>query len=166
MPDITETQVREFIALKLPDASEIEATAHRDVENKIMDFVVQEIAKAAKTKVLILESFATDRNYTVSTGLPSVAVIDSVVVMLVCKVVNNGYSVDDEVTAPTPTKYGPNGVGVQYNNSSNNIIKIMTSDELVIMAGYNATPGAISNNISITGVDTAKWSLKLIVGYK
>lgn len=102
MADITETQVRQFIAENLPSESDIPAVDHRAVENKIMDFIVQELGKVAKSKVLSLDSFTTDRNYSVATELPNSAVIDSVIVMLVCKTANNSFSAGDVVTAPTP----------------------------------------------------------------
>jgi hypothetical protein len=156
MADITETQVRQFIAEKLPSESDIPAVDHRAVENKIMDFVVQELAKVAKSKELPLESFTTDRNYSVATGLPSAAVIDSVIVMLVCKTANNGFSIGDTVTGPTPYpqdsgRTSAQGIGAQYNNFSNSTIKVMVNDQIAIMTAYNGT---------------ANWSIKLIVGYK
>lgn len=171
MADITENEVRTFITEKLPNASEIPAIDHRAVENKIMDYLVQEIAKVAKTKVLLLESFAVDRNYTISTGLSISAVIDSVVVMLVCKTANNGFVIDDVVTAPTPYPADggrtlAQGIGVQYNNAANNSIKVMVNDQLTIMTAYNSAANAPANNLFISGVDAAKWSIKLIVGYK
>ncbi|MBF4484438.1 hypothetical protein [Flavobacterium sp. CSZ] len=170
MADITENQVREFIAVNLQDASGIPAVDHRAVENKIIDFMVQELGKVAKSKVLLLESFSVDRNYSIATGLPESAIIDSAVAMLVCKVSNNGFAVGDVVTVCTPSKWDstnqPSGVGVQYNNLNNTVIKIMTNDELVVMTSYNSAPGAIANNLTISGIDVGKWSLKIIVGYK
>lgn len=171
MADITEVQVREFIATKLPSESEIPAVDHRAVENKIMDFVVQELGKVAKSKVLILDSFSVDRNYTISTGLPTSAVIDSVVLMLVCKVVNNGYSLGDVVTSPTPYpadtgRTAAQGIGVQYNNLSNDTIKIVVNDQVTIMTAYNSATNAPANSFIISGGGAANWSLKLIVGYK
>lgn len=171
MPDITETQVREFIALKLADDSDITAVEHREVENKIMDFLVQEIAKTAKSKILLLESFAVEGNYSIATGLPVGAVIDSVVAMLVCKVANNGFQVNDTVTATTPYpldagRTPAQGIGVQYNNISNDVIKVMVNDQLTIMTAYDPAVGADVDNVRISGTDAAKWSIKLIVGYK
>ena len=171
MPDITETEVRQFIATKLNGVPPIDADAHREVENKIMDFVVQENAKNTKTKVLMLESFSCDRNYSVSTSLPLSAVIDSVQVMLVCKADNNGFVIGDTVTAPTPYfRSGQittdNGIGVQFNNINNSVIRIMVNDRLVVMTAYNPASGALANCINIIGVDAAKWSIKLIISYK
>lgn len=171
MADITENEVRQFIAENLEDESEIPAVRHRAVENKIMDFVVQEVAKNTKSKSLLLDSFTTDRNYSVATGLPVSAIIDSVVVMLVCKNSNNSFSPGDTVTAPTPYPQDSGrtlaqGIGVQYNNFSNGSIKVMVNDQITIMTAYNSAVGAVANNVSISGSGTANWSLKLIVGYK
>lgn len=171
MADITETQVRQFIAENLPSESDIPAVDHRAVENKIMDFVVQELAKVAKSKVLSLDSFTTDRNYSVATELPNSAVIDSVVVMLVCKTANNSFSAGDVVTAPTPYpqdsgRTSAQGIGAQYNNFSNSTIKVMVNDQVTIMTAYNGTANAVANNVIISGSGTANWSIKLIVGYK
>lgn len=171
MADITATELRAFIAENLPNASEIPAEDHRAVENKIVDFIVQENAKNTKSKVLLLETFSADRNYSVATELPVSAVIDSVVAMLVCKNANNGFYPGDVVTAPTPYpqdsgRTSAQGIGVQYNNESNSTIKVMVNDQLCIMTAYNAAGGANANNVLITGVATENWSIKLIVGYK
>ncbi|QGK72852.1 hypothetical protein [Flavobacterium sp. SLB02] len=168
---MTEVELRAYVALKLAGDPEIEASAHRDVENAIIDFIVSGLGTVTKSKVLLLESFTTDRNYTIATALPVAAIIDSVVVMLVCKVANNGFSIGDVVTAPTPYprdsgRTDAQGIGVQYNNLSNGSIKVMVNDQLTIMTAYNSTPNAVANNILISGGGAANWSIKLIVGYK
>ncbi|WP_035647317.1 hypothetical protein [Flavobacterium sp. ASV13] len=171
MADITESEIRVFIAENLPDASEIPAEDHRAVENKIIDFLIQEVGKTAKSKVLLLESFVLDRNFTVDTGFTVGTEITSVVAMLVCKTSNNGFFPNDVVTAPTPYpqdsgRTAAQGIGVQYTNVSPDSIKVMVNDQLTIMTAYNATVNAPANNVLISGVDAAKWSIKLIVGYK
>lgn len=168
---MTEVQVREFIALKLAGDPEIQAEDHREVENVIMDFIVAGLATVSKSKVLMLETFGANSNYSIATGLPVSSVIDSVVVMLVCKNSNNGFAAGDVVTAPTPYpqdsgRTAAQGIGVQYNNFSNSTVKVMVNDSITIMTVYNSTPGADANNIQITGSATANWSIKLIVGYK
>lgn len=168
MADITENEVRTFIAEKLAGDSEIEASEHRDVENKIMDYLVQEIKKVAKSKVLVLESFNVDRNFIMDTGLTEGFIIDSVVVMLVCKSSNNGFVPGDVVTSPTPYpqdsgRTASQGIGVQYNNADPSKIKLIINDQVTIMTAYNSGSGAAANNIVITA---SNWSLKLIVGYK
>lgn len=168
---MTEVQLRLYVAQKLAGVPAINASEHRDVENAIIDFIVAGLGTVTKSKVLILDSFTTDRNYTISTGLPVSAVIDSVIVMLVCKVSNNGFSTGDVVTAPTPYptdsgRTAAQGIGVQYNNFGNSTIKVMVSDQLTIMTAYSPVSNIATSNILISGSGTANWSIKLIVGYK
>lgn len=170
MPDITETQVRVFIATQLVGDPPIEADAHRAVENKIMDFVVQEIGKTAKVKSLVLESFTTDRNYSVSTGLTA-GEIQGVTVMLVCKTANNNFSPNDTVTVSTPYprdagRTTAQGIGVQFSNVSVSAVKVMVNKEITIMTAYDATPGAEASHIGLSDSETANWSIKLIITYK
>ncbi|MNF41647.1 hypothetical protein D3C85_538430 [compost metagenome] len=170
MPDITETQVREFIALKLADESDILATEHREVENKMMDFIVQELAKTVKSKVVTLDSFTTDRNYSVATDLALPSVITGVLVMLVCAAANNGFAVGDTITAPTPYPQDANrtsaqGIGVQFNNSNPGSVKVMVNDQITIMTAYNSGTGAVANNVMLSGGSMANWAIKLIIGY-
>ncbi|WP_202703160.1 hypothetical protein [Flavobacterium sp. UGB4466] len=171
MADITETQVREYIATELANESDIPAVRHRAVENKLMDFIVQELAKVAKSKVLILDSFTTDRNYSLATELPANSIIDNVTAMLVCKNAVLGFAQGDVVTSPTPYPYdagrtAAQGIGVLYNNFSNSTVKIMVNDQLTIMGPYKSEPNATADPILISGSGTANWSIKLIVGYK
>ena len=144
MTDITESEVRQMIALNLADESDILAEKHREVESKIMDYVVQELKKVEKTKELLLESFTTDRNYSLPTGFPVGAVICRVQVMLVCKNPNNGFVVGEHVTAPTPYpqdsgRTAAQGIGIQYDQVNNASVKVMVNDQVTIMTAYNAT---------------------------
>lgn len=168
---MTEAALREFVQLKLGDDSNIEASEHREVENAIIDFIVENLALIAKSVVVSLDSFITNRNYSVPTGLSGSAEITSVVAMLVCKVANNGFFVGDVVTAPTPyprdgSRTTAQGIGVQYNVATNASVKVMVNDEVTIMTAYNAAPGADANNVSFSGSQSANWSIKLIIGYK
>lgn len=165
MADITETTVRNFITTELQSGSEIPADKHRAVENKIMDFVVQETAKPAKSKTILLNNWAVNRNYSVTTGLLSNEVIESVQVMLQNKESVMGFAVGDVISAPCPSDSGI-GIGVQYNQASNSTIKVLVNDRVPVLTSYNSTPGADVNNQLITGSNTLKWSIKLIIGYK
>ena len=171
MADITITQVREFIATKLAGDPVISAKDHRDVENKVLDFIVQENAKLARSIEVTLDVFTTNRNYSVPTGLAASAVITSVMVMLVCKTANNSFYVGDVVTAPTPYprdggRTSAQGIGVQYNVATSASVKVMVNDEVTIMTAYNAAPGADANYMIFSGSQSANWSIKLIIGYK
>lgn len=171
MADITENEVRQFIAENLQDASDIPALRHRAVENKIMDYVSQEIGKVVKSKELYIESFTVDRNYSISSGLPANSIISCVIAMLVCKNANNGFAAGETVTAPTPYptdsgRTAAQGIGVQFNNLSIDSVKVMVNDQITIMTAYNSTSGASANNVIIGGAGTADWNIKLIVLYK
>lgn len=169
--DITVNELRQLIALNLASESDIPAEKHREVENKIIDYVVQEFAKVAKSKVLLLEAFTTDRNYSVATGLPSGVKIDSVVVMLVCQIANSGFNVGDTVNASTsyPADNGrtaAQGIGVQYNNVDSSSIKVVVNKQVTIMSSYNSASNATAGNILMSGINMNNWFMKLIVGYK
>jgi hypothetical protein len=171
MADITENEVRTYIATELATATEIPALKHRAVENKIMDFIVQETAKAVKTKVLFLDIWTNSKNYSLSTGFTGTEIIESMQVFLVCKEANNGFAVGDVVTAPTPYpgdtgRTAAQGIGLQYNQAANNAIKIITNSQITIMSAYNSNPGAGVGNVILSNAITSKWKLKLIIGYK
>lgn len=171
MADITANEVREFIVLKLPSESEIPAVDHRAVENKIMDYVEQELGKVVKSKTIVLENFTTIRNYSINTGLAASSVIQGVIIELQCKTSNNGYAVGDTVTAPTPYpadsgRTARQGIGCQYNNLDPTVIKVMINEQITIMTAYNSAVNAQASNFLFSGAGTANWIIKLIVIYK
>lgn len=159
----TLTEIRENVAIKLADESDIEAFEHREIENDILDYIEALEGSIPKFKVLMLDSFTTDRNYSVATGLVSSKVINTVSVLLVCKAANNGFAVGDIVNPPSP--YVNGGIGVQFRLEDPTAVKVMTNDEIWIMTAYNATSGAPANNLMIKGGSSANWSIKLIIGY-
>jgi len=166
----TLTQIRENVALKLADTSDILAVEHREIETDILDYIEALEATIPKQKVITLDSFTTDRNYSVNTDLAVPKIITSVLVMLVCKTANNGFVIGDVITAPTPYpqdsgRTSAQGIGIQYNNSNPGSIKIMVNDQLTIMTAYNPAGGANANNIIFSGGSTANWAIKLIIGY-
>lgn len=166
----TLTQIRENVAIKLADESDIEAFEHREIENDILDYIEVLESSIPKFKVVTLDSFTTDRNYSVTTDLAVPKAITSVVVMLVCKTVNNGFAVGDTITAPTPYptdsgRTSAQGIGVQYNNSNPGSVKVMVNDQLTIMTVYDPASGALANNVMFSGGSCANWAIKLIVGY-
>ncbi|WP_295093798.1 hypothetical protein [uncultured Flavobacterium sp.] len=171
MADITVNELREFIALKLPSESEIPAIDHRAVENKIVDYVEQELGKVVKSKSLYLDVFTTNRNYSVSTGLPASSVIDDVAVMLECKTSNNGFGVGEVVTAPTPYpadggRTSAQGIGVQFSKIDSSTIRIVVNHQITIMTAYVSTINAGAGNVLIWDSLTANWKIKIIVTYK
>jgi hypothetical protein len=170
MPTITE--LRELVTTKLGSASDIQASEHREVENAIIDYLeaLESSSSNAKSKVVTLDSFTTDRNYSVATGLVSPRVITSVLVMLECVTANNGFVEGDVVTAPTPYpqdsgRTSAQGIGVQFNNINPDTVKVMVNDQLTIMTVYNSGGGALAGNVLFSGGATANWKIKLIIGY-
>lgn len=167
---MTSTQIKELIQLKLASDSEIAALEHREVELALVDYIDGLVASIQKIKALKLDFFAVDRNYSLPTTLPVGAVIMGVTAMLECRVANNGFVVGDTVTAPTPYpndsgRTAAQGIGVQYNGSSNDTVKIVISDQVTIMTPYSAVANAPTQNIIISGSATSNWSIKLFVNY-
>lgn len=167
---MTLTELREYSNTKLADASDIHALEHREVNDEIFNYLENLENSIAKSKVVTLDSFVTDRNYSVATGLAAGKVITSVVVMMECKVSNNGFAIGDVVTAPTPYPADSNrtsaqGIGVQYNNANPDVVRVMTNDQITIMTAYNPASGAIANNVLLSGGALANWKIKLIIGY-
>jgi hypothetical protein len=169
---LTLTEIREKVVLKLASASEIQAVEHREIENDILDYLeaLEGSASNAKSKVVTLDSFTTDRNYSVATGLASPKVITGVLVMLECVAANNGFSIGDIVTAPTPYptdsgRTAAQGIGVQFNNTNPGTLKVMVNDQIAIMTVYDSAGGAIANNVLFSGGATANWKIRLIIGY-
>jgi len=163
---LTPAVIDAMIDANLADDSNIPASKHREVERELLNLIKTKPSLA----ILNLDVFTTDRNYTLPTGLTSPAQIVGVTVMLQCKVANNGYAVGDTVTGPTPYpadngRTPAQGIGVQYNNSTINNIRILVNDELSIMNSYVSTPNAQAGVKRISGNATANWRIKLYVHY-
>lgn len=160
---MTKLELIAFINEQLADASNIKPEEHRAVEIAIVDFCDK------KTKILTLESFTTDRNYSVNTGIAEGNIITGVRVMLECKNNNNGFVAGDHVTAPTPYpkdsgRTNAQGIGIQYNGVAS--IRIMVNDEICLMTPYNSSPNANANNLLLSGSETDNWKIKLYVDYQ
>jgi len=167
---MTLTEIRELVATNLADDSDILPSEHRAVENALIDYIEALQASVAKVKILTLDTWTWDRNYSIPTTLAVGSVINSVAVMMECQIVNNGFGIGDVVTAstpypPDPGRTPPQGIGVQYNNASNSTIKILVSDQVSIMSCYDPTINMTTESIPITGSLCASWKIKLIVGY-
>jgi hypothetical protein len=168
MPTLTE--LRELSNTKFASASDIQAVEQREFNDLLFEYLEDLQASIVKSKVVMLDTFTTDRNYSVATELTSANQITSVVAMLVCKAANNGFAVGDVVTAPTPYptdsgRTSAQGIGVQYNNVNPDSVKVMVNDQITIMTVYNPASGAIANNVLLSGGAMANWSIKLIIGY-
>lgn len=163
-------QMRQAVTLGLADKSNIKAGIHRGIENNLFDYLEELEARIPKVKVVTLDSFALDRNYSVNTELPVGAIISGVMAMLVCKFPNNNFGKGDTVTAPTPypTDLGRTsgqGIGVQFSNTSNGAIRVLVNDQLTIMSAYTAGTNVSTNTVAISGTQANNWSIKLIINY-
>lgn len=163
---MTITEITTLIALKFADFTNITPAEHREVEMALLNYV----AALPKVKVLTLDSIpSVDRNYSLATELPVGAIITSAVAMLECKIANNGFSIGDTVTTPTPYpadngRTAEQGIGLQYSNVNPDSIKAMISDGVTIMTPYSAAPNAIANFMGISGT-ISNWKLKVVVNY-
>jgi len=167
---MTSTQIKELIQLNIADQSEITALEHREVELAIVDYIDNIITTIPKIKVLTFDVFSVDRNYTMATDIPANSVITGVLLMLECKVANNGFVVGDTVTAPTPYpadngRTSAQGMAVQYNNFNPEVLKIVINDQLTIMTAYSPTGGATGGNVLISGSATSNWVIKIFINY-
>jgi hypothetical protein len=160
---MTPLEIEALINLNLADASNITPAEHRDVEIALLNY-----AKLKPSiKVLSIDTFITNRNYSVDTGLATGSIILEAIAMLECKTANNGFAVGDIVTAPTPYpvdsgRTAAQGIGVQFNNLNIDTIKVMVNDQIIIMTAYDGTTDAGVSNISIS---TSDWKIKLFVNF-
>lgn len=145
----------------------IDPTDDRAVRNSIINYLSNISGQTLKSKVVVLNTFQLDRNFSIPTTISDGTTIHSVVVSLICKTANNSFIAGDIVTSPTPYpadsgRTAAQGIGVEYNNSDITSIKAMVNDEVTIMSKYNATGGATAGNLSI---NPAQWSIRLSILY-
>jgi hypothetical protein len=162
---MTPAEIQILIETKLADASAITAEKHRDVETALLNY----IKTKPSVKILTIDSFTTDKNYSVNTGLVAGSTITGVIVALECTGATDSFVIGDIVTAPTPYpadsgRTSAQGIGVQY-NSNTSTVKVMVNDQLTIMTAYNPASGAIANNVTFSGSGCANWKIKLYVNY-
>jgi hypothetical protein len=167
---MTSTQIKELIQLKIEDQSEITAVEHREVELALVDYIDAIKAAIPKIKLLQLDFFAVNRNYSLNTDIPLASVITGAYLMLECKVANNGFVPGDTVTAPTPYpadsgRTAAHGMAVQYNNASTQSVKIVVNDQLTLMTAFSAISNAPGSNIVISGSATSNWVVKVFINY-
>lgn len=161
---MTIAEIDALIASNLADFSNIIPQKHRAVSSALLAY----ISLMPKLKVLTLDTIPSiNRNYSLATELPDGSTITGAIAMLECKIANNGFSVGDTVTAPTPYpvdngRTSEQGIGVQYTNVDNSTIKVLVADQVHVMAAYSAALNAPANTFLITPTD---WKLKVFVTY-
>lgn len=132
----------------------------RAVRNSIVNYLANLNAQTLKTKVVVLNSFQADRNFSIPTTIIDGTTIRSVDATLVCKVANNDFAIGDIVKPPSP--YVNGGIGIQYKESDITSVKAVVNDEIWILSAYNSTLGAVGSNLMI---NPAQWSIRLTVFY-
>lgn len=163
---MTPEEVQILIDTNLADASNITPIEHRQVETELLNL----IKKVPTQLVLDLDTFTSNRNYSLNTGLTGVVKITGAYAMLECRVPNNSFQVGDCVTSPTPYptdsgRTAEQGIGVQYNNSSPDVVRITVSDQITIKSAYNSTGGSSSDILILSGSATGNWRIKVFLTY-
>jgi hypothetical protein len=128
---------------------------------------IDDIGTIVKTKVVKLDSWVQNRQFTVFTGLASGSVMQAVNVFLECKISNNGYSVGDIVTAPTPYptdsgRTAEQGIGVQFKGSVHDLFRVLVLDQVTIAQAWTID-GATANHVIIG--DTTQWAVRFVIFY-
>lgn len=128
---------------------------------------LDDIGSVVKTKVVKLDSWVADRQFTAYTGLPSGSILQGINVFLECKVSNNGYSVGDIVTAPTPYpedsgRTSEQGIGVQFKQSVHDLFRVMVLDQVTIAQAWTSD-GATANHVIIG--NTSQWAIRFVILY-
>ena len=162
---MTPAEIQLLIEENLASGSAILAEKHREVEMALLGY----IKSKPSVKILTIDSFTTDINYSVNTGLVIGSTISGVIVALECTGAHEGFAIGDIVTASTPYpsdkgRTSAQGIGVQY-NSNPSTVKVMVNDQLTIMTAYNPASGAIANTVIFSGSGCANWKIKLYVNY-
>jgi hypothetical protein len=128
---------------------------------------LDDIGGIVKMKVVKLDSWLQDRQFTVFTGLPSGAIIQGINVFLECKVSNSGYSAGDVVTAPTPYptdggRTAEQGIGVQFKESVYDLFRVLVLDQVTIAQAWTVN-GSTADDVIIG--DASQWALRFVILY-
>lgn len=129
--------------------------------------VVANVAGGVKSKVLKLNSWSLDRQFTVPTGFTGSEVIIGINAFIECTTANNGFVVGDIVTAPTPYvedagRTAAQGIGFQFKQSEKTLFRVLVNDQVVVMQSWTSD-GATANNFNIG--NPTQWALRFIVFY-
>lgn len=151
-----------YLAKPLGDVDQRNGLLSKEDKKKIDD-----ISSVVKTKVIKLDSWLTDRQFTAYTGLPSGSILQGINVFLECKISNSGYSVGDIVTAPTPYpkdsgRTAEQGIGVQFNPAAHDLFRVMVLDQVTIAQAWT-TDGATVNHVIIG--NTSEWAIRFVILY-
>jgi hypothetical protein len=122
---------------------------------------------ALKSKNVTLLSWNLDRQFTVFTGLSSGQTILSITPFLECTTANNGWSIGDIITAPTPEANDSGGlpaqgIGVQFKGAVYNLFHVLVNDRVTVMQWWTSD-GSIANPHNIT--NTSQWAIRFVILY-
>lgn len=163
---MTIAQIDQLITENLADYSNILPEKHRAISSALLAY----ISTMPKLKVLTLETIpSADRHYSIPTLLETNEIITGAYAMLECKVANNGFSVGDIVTAPTPSpedegRTAAQGIGLQYSNIDKANVKVLINDAIWIMMPFSAVANSLATTLQITAT-ISNWKLKVFLTY-
>lgn len=129
--------------------------------------IIDNVANVLKSKVVKLNSWSLDSQFTVFTGFTGSEVIMGMSCFLECTVANNGFSIGDVITAPTPYpadsgRTAAQGIGFQFKESVNNLFRVLVNDQVCVMQAWTVD-GAIANPIFIS--NTSQWAIRFVILY-
>lgn len=129
--------------------------------------IIDNVANVLKSKVVKLNSWSLDSQFTVFTGFTESEVIMGMSCFLECTVANNGFSIGDVITAPTPYpsdsgRTAAQGIGFQFKESVNNLFRVLVNDQVCVMQAWTVD-GAIANPIFIS--NTSQWAIRFVILY-
>lgn len=118
-----------------------------------------------QSTVAYVNSFTNDNQYPVSTGLSGKTIV-SVTAFFECVTTNNGFTVGDIIDTPRAEindtgGRGPQGVGVQFKQSTSSIVYVITGPELNIMPAYTG----VASGDAFQMVDYTEWKIRLVILY-
>lgn len=175
---LTIPQLHTLVDTNLADNSNIIPAEHREVEHELINYLETVPGGSGSgggvsggqlfTKIVYLDVWQQDRQFTVATGIPSGTII-WVHVDLECVIANNNYQVGDIIDTPRayPTDSGRTagqGLGVQYKAGTPSQIHLITNDGVWAMTAWTSDgqPGDVFN----VGASPSNWKLRLVITYQ
>lgn len=129
--------------------------------------IVDGLTNSVKSKVVKLNSWSLNRQFTAFTGLASGNVIQGINCFLECTVANNGFAIGDVVTAPTPYptdsgRTSEQGIGVQFKESVHDLFHVLVLDQITIAQAWTVD-GSSANHFIIP--NTTQWAIRFVILY-
>lgn len=175
---LTIPQLQTLIDTNLADNSNIIPAEHREVEHEIVNYLATVPGGSGSgggvgggqlfTKIVYLNSWQPDRQYTVATGIPTGTIL-WVHVDFECVNANNGFTAGDIIDTPRayPEDSGrtaAQGVGVQYKAGTPSSIHFSTNDGVWAMSAW-VGDGQVGGNFNI-GANSGNWKIRFVITYQ